>query len=630
MSRSRPVILVLLVMLLPTAALAQGNPRHTKMDRQALILRQADALARAGRSEQAVKLYSEVLDNDPGRGDIYYKIANLLPGKENAATLLRILDNILPYNRNDQHLQAEYARLQYLLGDKDSALSTWQALISERQGDRFIYTVVMNAMLKVAASEEAVALLLSARESLQDSTVFAYELARIYGLQNNYIQATREYLSHLELRPTMLNPVSDQLIAMANSGDAADLIEGEIRAYLPRATNPDIHRLTLAKLYLHWERYADCVLVAQGMDRSQSLNDILRLGKDLKAEGAWSEAAELFILVSTHSDQMDMRGEALLNLASAYEGMSLEQNSYTSLAGYYENNSFLKLDMNTIQANQTLLERTFHLYDSLQALLPATPAAFRAAFQIAELSLTTSGDVDRAIRGFDHIFGACPLPLIRRQAAERLVDAWLVRGDTSAALASIEKMIQSLHLDEDDPEVIAARIKVYMFMGNADRLRYELLNLTGAARPDHPLYNDAFEVLNLINENEGDPSLETYLRAEKLIREHKLMEAVTILFSINEASAGFTDEAAIRGIQILKALGHNEDAFMHLNGFLDTFTDSPWRPVALVWKGEYLQFVKNDTHAAIGAYEELIINHPTFLGTPAIRLRIRELIGEDS
>jgi tetratricopeptide (TPR) repeat protein len=212
------------------------------------------------------------------------------------------------------------------------------------------------------------------------------------------------------------------------------------------------------------------------------------------------------------------------------------------------------------------------------------------------------------------------------------VDAWLVKGDTSAAIHILDEIVDELRLDEDAPQIVASRIKIRIHQGDLARLKRELLNLSGAASPADPIFNDGLELMALLESNgeEDDPLLKSYLKAERFVSQHKLTEAIKTLEDIRGESTSIADEAGVRSIQILLALGNSNEAVQAMDRFLNTYSDSPWRAHVLVWRGEELQFTQNTPQAAIPFYEEVIVNHPQYLGIQDLRIRLRSLIGGGS
>jgi len=99
---------------------------------------------------------------------------------------------------------------------------------------------------------------------------------------------------------------------------------------------------------------------------------------------------------------------------------------------------------------------------------------------------------------------------------------------------------------------------------------------------------------------------------------------------MNGPPSSIADEASVRAMQLLMILGETDRAQIEMDRFLQHDLDSPWRSTVLIWRGEQFQFVNGDTQAAIPYYEELIINHPEYLGTQAVRLRLRDILGAGS
>ncbi|MBC8375736.1 MAG: hypothetical protein H8E26_06795 [FCB group bacterium] len=624
------VILAIPLLLLDTAK-AQGLPGRTKPQDQILEQR-ASSLARLGRTEEAVDLYLQILYKNPRNYNVYFRVSNLMPGPENAPVLLEILEDILKTQSKNTRLSAEKGSLLYLLDRKEEAVLDWQRIIQKNRNDKFIYTSVTNAMLQAGATTEAIELLKEGRITINDPQAFAFDLARIYAAVHDYDLASREYLSHLDKNPGMLDHISNQLIRLLENDGAFELINANMKRRMALPGGHQTLVLAQAKILLHEKHYAECARTILASDISRSMKDVMAIANDLMAEQAWVPAADLFLFISANSKDKRQIGEALLNLASTYEYRLQREESYKSLSGYFQGNQFLDLDVRFPSDEDASLERTLKLYDSLQTLLPRTNEAFQASFHIAEIQLMVSGDVDRAIRGFQNIFSNAPRDEIRLAGGRRLVDAWLVKGDTLAAVNVLAEIVDELNIDEDAPHIVASRIKIRIHQGDIPRLKRELLNLSGAASPADPIFNDGLELMALLDGNgeENDPQLQSYLKAERFVTQHKLTEAVKTLGDIRGEATSIADEAGVRSIQILLALDNSSEAIKAMDNFLNTYSDSPWRAHVLVWRGEELQFTQNAPQAAIPFYEEVIINHPQYLGIQELRIRLRNLIGGGS
>jgi len=620
--------IILVQVLIPPVLEAQSLSRNVLPNNRQLEQRAA-SLARLGKTEQAVDLYLELLYKNPHNSNIYFRVANLMPGKAYASTLLQILDDLLKSQSNNMRLAAERGRLLYLLDQKPEAIEEWKNLIERRGKDRFAYTSITNSMIQVGATDEAIQILLDGRLKLNESHAFAYDLARIYGAKFNYAAAGKEYLHHLDRNSAMLDHITNQLIRLLENEGAFELIEQNFEEILLTEGDHQAIVLSRAKLLLHEKQYIGCVQVVLSSDVRNSLKDVMSIADDLSAERAWGPAADLYLYISANSKDKRQAGESLLKLAATYEHRLQTKETYKSLSGYFSGNQFLKLDIQFTDGADASLERTLKLYDSLQTLLPRTQQAFKASYHISEIQLTVSGDVDRAIRGFQNIFDGARDKKLRLKSGKRLVDAWLVRGDTTTALKTLENIVRVLNLDEDDSQIIASRIKILIHQGDTPALKKELLNLQGAASPANPIFNDGLELSALIEGNGelDDPQLLMYLRAEQLIGQHKLSEAIDLLLRIKGDDTSIADEATIRAIQLLLALDKIPRAIEEMDRFLETFDESNWRANVLIWRGEQLQFNDHNSQAAIPYYEKVIIEHPGYIGIQDVRVRLRQIIG---
>ncbi len=612
-------------------ARAQRVPIRTlSPDKQ--MEQRAASLARLGRTEEAVDLYLELLYKNPRNHNMYFRVANLLQGASNAQTLLQILEDILKTQSSNTRLAAEKGRLLYVLDKKPEAMADWQHLLEGNKKDRFKYTTITNAMLQAGATAEAIQILVESRDNLSDPHAFAYDLARLYAVRRNYDMASKEYIAHLDKNPGMLDHISNQLIKLTENDGAFATFSSNFKQFLARPGDHQVLVLSYSKLLLHQKQYKECVRTVLESDLSNALDDVLRIANDLLAERAWVEAADLYLYISATSSDKKQIGEALLKLASTYEYRLQTQKPYASLSDYFKGNQFLELDIHIPSDQDVSLTRTLKLYDSLQTLLPQTHEAFLASFHVAEIQLMVSGDVDRAIRGFQHVFENARHRDTRLSGGRRLVDAWLVRGDTTRAKEVLDRVVKRLNMDVDDSPIIASRIKILIHQGDIPALQKELLNLSGACSPADPIFNDGLQLMALLDGNGApdDPLLHDYLKAERLVGQHKLIEAADLLIQIDGSENTIADEAQVRAMKLMLEVGKTEPAVKLMDAFLDNYPDSDWRPNVLVWRGEFLQYTQGQPSAAIPYYEEVIVHHPGYLEIQDVRIRLRTLIGEGS
>jgi tetratricopeptide (TPR) repeat protein len=306
--------------------------------------------------------------------------------------------------------------------------------------------------------------------------------------------------------------------------------------------------------------------------------------------------------------------------------------AYESLGGYFPGNRFLELDIRATDLSDVSMDRALFLYDSLRFMLPRSPQAYQAMSRIAEIQLTMLDDYDAAIRGFDQVLEEAPQRQLQLYSGIRLVDAWLSKGDTTRARKELQRTLELTGVDTDEPMVAYSRAKVDLHRGDLAALQTELLNLSGSAGPGDPLFNDALELLAIMEGNGGvdNSQLEAYFRAERLVGQHKLSQATQDLLAIKGNSKTIADEAHARAIQLLRHLGKQADAQAAMEQFLKTYSDSQWRPQVLTWLGELYQYDYGDPMGAVAYYEAVVVEYPTFLHMQDVRLRLRAIIGGDS
>lgn len=625
----RILVILLLFMVMPGNLPAQSMHPAQARSQDQLLFSRAQSMERLGRIDEAIQIYTSLVRDNPGNQAYYLRLSSLLRRENRLDELLKLIEERLARSPNDIDLLLDKAGVQFARDEKSEARGLWTFIQKNNTPTPMLFTRIANSQLIAGAVDEALQTLLSGRERLGDPTAYAADLARVYAARMVYDKASLEYIRHLERYPRQANYITQQIIAMLKDSQAYPVVVNALEQVLPVTPESVVVRSVLARIYFFGKDYVKVgQLYAAGTIQDKDLPEMLDLARSLEREHAWEPASELYFIVSRKTQQSDVRGQALLGLARTYEQRLLVEPAYPGLGGYFPGNRFFRLDVRLTQEVDGTLNQALNLYDSLRTTLPNSEAAFRAMYQVADIQLTITADFDNAARGFEYILQNSRSKDLSLQAGQRWIDALLAKGDTTAAKNALEATIQSTRVDDDEPEIIYSRIRIFLNSGNLTGALKELKNLTGAASPVDPLFNDALEVIGLIDDNGGlgDAALKRYFRGEALISQHKLTEAINLLDQLKQQDAPIADEAAIRQIQLLQFLEKNGPTEVLLNDFLATRLDSPWLSQALIWQGELMQFRKNDPVMAVPYYEELLVNHPTNLYIGAVRQRLRAIV----
>ena len=628
MRRHLSTLLILFVGL-TTGLPAQGLQAKDGRNQDQLLLMRAQTLERMGRTDEAAEIYGSLVKNNPSNQLYYLRLSNLLRQTNRLDDLLAIIDERLKLAPNDIELVLDKASVLFAKNEKAEAQTLWNQILDNNAASPMLFTRIANSQLIAGATDDALQTLLLGRQRLSDPAAYAADLARVYAARMVYDKASEEYIRHLERYPQQANYITQQIIAMLKNNNAYPIITAVFEQAMTVTPEPAAIRTILGRVYFFEKDYNNISRMFAAADIVKAdLPEMLEMARSLEREHAWEPASELYLSVSQKAQNADDRGQALLGLARTYERRLLVEPAYPGLGGYFAGNRFFRLDVRLTHPSAGSLTQALALYDSLGSTLPNSPAAFKAMYQVAEIQLTITADFDNAAKGFERILMQSSSKDLALNAGQRWIDALLAKGDTTAANEALAKTIQRTKSDEDDPEIIYSRIRILINSDNLTAANKELKNLTGAARPTDPLFNDALEVIAMMDDNGGpeNPALRRYFRGEALISQHKLTEAVNLLDQLQQQDVPIADEAAIRQIQLLEFLEKNTPAETLLNDFLAERLDSPWLPQALIWQGELMQFRKNDPVAAVPYYEELLVNHPTNLYIEPVRQRLRGIV----
>lgn len=624
------LIVIILTLVQPLAAqtLTHRLPPPPQFNKQDTLLHKAEFLERLGHIDDALALYRRILLRNPDHQRAYARYESLLENSSHPEKLLEIIDLRLMRHPRNPDLIIDKGRILFRSGRKTEAYKVWRQAL-ELPLTRAQYTYFANNTLYVGALDMAREILIQGRKRLKDPNAFALEIGRVEMAAQRYDRALEEYMRYLQRRPRMEDYMTRLILNAVETGDAAEPIIHSLEQYLGVHPQDASARLILAKLYLSLKDYSHLLeTIRQTPPGAWRPAKLLLLGRDLENDQAWDAAAQLYTLLSRQTTDMKTSSQALLGLARAYEQRLSQAKPYNSLGGYFAGNRFFRLGGQLPPADRPVLRRALALYDSLQELVPYSPAAARALYRVGWLQLNVLDDFDAAIRNFQRVLKRTRNPRVVVPAGQALVEAYLAKGDTLAAQVSLQQWQSMLDLDEDDPRVIFSRIQIYLTALNLTAAHKELLNLTGAAEITDPLYNDVLQVLGLIDGN-GGPSnrdLQIYFNAEAFLKQHHYHQALRLLATLNTPRSLIADEAQVRRMQLWLHLNQPDSALQTGEMFLRTFPESPWRGQVLIWLGEIQQFLKRDPGAAVVYYERLLVQDPTNLHAQAVRRRLRQLV----
>ena len=631
----------LLILLLISAVSAQQTVRpNVATDKTAF--RRALKYERSNQTDEAIKIYRELLEVNPKNSRAYSQLKSLFRRLKKYEDLELLIQTRLETYPQDIQSMAELGEVYLLMGDESAAVDHWEQIIAENQSSKTGYRVVLQEYIRHGMENRMDKLVSEGREAFGEADLFSLELAGFYSRKQNFSKATNEYLTYLQFNPKQFKSVSRQLLRMSDDAESHEEIEAKLSSRL-ESGNSSV-KMLYADFLFKIGRHSDAVQQHRDMGTSSEsdLNRWLTLAGNLRKEVELSLASDAYITVLRSlphdvSQRLTLRqrkimGEALYGLAMTSELQIAPTENVRSLADYFPDNQFFR---NPFVSRSSIvtesLQETFALYDSILTTLPATTFSPQAHFRLGEIKYRITRDFDGALTSFRAAETGTDNRALNLAATSRLADVLIAKGDPESALNILNDKIASLP-DRQQDDLKVKRCYVLLLSGAIDSAEYNLTELVNNLTVKDDAFNDVLELKGFVDEHfsstneEGKEAFRYYISAELLLRQAKKTEAQALF---RQAAEQYPDvpiahECLFRAAEIDQQLGRYEGA---ITAFSELSTGD-WGDRASTRIAEIYDLELADSENALTWYLTVLNEYENSLLAEPVRYRIRELTKE--
>ena len=184
----------LLILLLISAVSAQQTVRpNVATDKTAF--RRALKYERSNQTDEAIKIYRELLEVNPKNSRAYSQLKSLFRRLKKYEDLELLIQTRLETYPQDIQSMAELGEVYLLMGDESAAVDHWEQIIAENQSSKTGYRVVLQEYIRHGMENRMDKLVSEGREAFGEADLFSLELAGFYSRKQNFSKATNEFLT---------------------------------------------------------------------------------------------------------------------------------------------------------------------------------------------------------------------------------------------------------------------------------------------------------------------------------------------------------------------------------------------------------------------------------------------------
>ena len=608
-------------MLFVVAAQSLGQTRASYTQ-----LQLAQSYERNGNWERAVALYEGIYGRDSSNVMVFESLRRGYLQLKRYDDAIRINVEQLRRRPKDVGLFAQLGTAYARSGDEQKALSTWNSALELDRRSLNSYYVVANAAIENRMLDRAVEFYLRGRAELKDPMTFAGEIANLHSVMMNFGDATREYLKFVLQNQSQLGFVQSRMAGFTYRPDA----RREATRLVRESMQANSDNIALRRLYawlLMEERDFDKAygIYLEIDERTHALGgELYGFAERAFRERSYAIASTAYLAIINRFPKFDRMAAAKLGYArSLEESLAAEDSMDVSLfASKVENTALPSETKSAYNAVIGAYELVLHEHRS-------TESGSAALLRIGRIKYSYLFDIDGALATWQKILDEhSTSPRFQALASLSMGDAFLAKGHLEEAESRYSFAAQSGTGDSQIKDQSQYRLaEVAYFRGELQNATKILQSLTGNPRGDAA--NDALRLLVFIQENENQPNVSDYIKAQLYIRQRKITDAVTILQNLakNSPNSPLAEEAQMLLGDAFVAMRRYADAISSYSTLISGVPESILLDQTQMKIATVYQSRLNDRAKALESYQLILEKYPNSIYVNEARKRIRALRG---
>ncbi|NBC19064.1 MAG: tetratricopeptide repeat protein, partial [Bacteroidetes bacterium] len=581
----------------------------------------AETYLRAGQFDRAITLLEDLHADSP---ETYVFFDKLLEAYENVKQYddaIALVESQMDSSAQDDQLRVEKARLQYLKGDEEAALATWNAILDGASSSR--YRMVYGSMIDVRLFEQAAEVLERGREAAGEPSRYRTELAYLYSLNGRHKQAAQEYTALLGETPNKLSFVRNRLSRFVDQAGALDSTITVLEGAVQKEPLNRSYRELLGWLYLEHEDYRKALNAYRAIDRLEQEQGrvLFYFARQAADAGAFDVASEAYDEILRRYPDAPVVPEARLGLGEMHQ-------RWAEATGEQPRDARGNRQPSPHYDAALAAYRTF-----LQEHPNHTryPEVLRRIGQLQQDVYLDLGAAEATLQEVIDRYGNSDAALEARYDLGRIA---LLRGNLDGANLMFSRLVEELRLGE-----LAERARYEMALIHFYRSEFETARTLASAIDENTstdVANDAIELKVLLTTNKGPDSLNTplqlYAEASLTQRQRQPGAAVQLADSLlgTYGRHPLADEARFLRARALRADGRTEAALSAFQELPLIHPQSQYADRSLFEAADLQANTLGAIEDAIETYTTLLTDYPGSLLAPDARKAIRRLRGDQT
>ena len=599
--------------------------RNVGIESQSLFL-QAMRMERSGDILNAEKIYKNILNSEPTHQPSFFQLRNIYSKNNDLESGIQLIEGWLKNNPTDYQSMLSLGEFYFKNQKRTKANEIWDDFSRNNLSNKTMYRLLFHTYIKFGQTNSMELLAIKGREEFNEPYFLAIEIANYYQSRQAFGRSLEELMLLIRHQKQYLRYATDRILIMSDDTTSHSIIDSTLNANLE--INPFV-REVLGGFYYKIGNFTEAYEEYKLLDfqNKENINKWLVFADNLRKEGQFDLSIQSYHFMLENLSQSDpgVIGRILLGLGSSYENQIIKRQSDLKFVKWFpENSVFNNQFIQSPDVNNAPLANSIEHYQSLLALLPNTRTTATVHYRLAQIQSRIMRDFEGAKSSYETALKSNPDTELKNLIFSDIGKLLIYDGKYKEA-----KIYFHPNQNENLNDQTIGYLNSLLYGLEIDSAMIFLDQIILSIDTSNKYFNDIFEIHDLIKNYYADGTkddkiaFKAFFKAESLINEYKLKEAIKVLESIriNHSDSMIYPITTLRMALLSIDLMQFEKSIIYALAMEDTNL----KDVGLTLAAEVEESYLKNTDNALRYYYRVLAECSGSLLADPVRLHLRKI-----